>query len=421
VPVARLRHDGGDGHERGAGQAAQAPPSWFIHAFWRAHRGLYRISGGRFLWTPSNKRGWGALRLTTVGRKSGQERHVILGYLDNGGDLVTLAMNGWDEGHPAWWRNLEARPEAVVRLARSVLARCSPGWRPARSASSSGSDGARSTATWTRTPPGARRRRRSWCSSRAPPLDEAGPRSVGATCRTSGVDLRDGRADRSQRPHRGSTGSGTSRPYEDLDGYLALPRISGLALSPDGARLVTTVATLDRKATRYVSGLWEVDPSGERPAARLTRSAKGEGGPVFTPDGEVLFTSARPDPDGEGDDEAPAALWRLPRTGEPGCWRPARRHRRVVVAREAGRVAVLSDTLPASTDTASDEARRKARKDNKVDAVLHTGFPVRYWDADLGPGSARLLTAELPTGGEVLEWRDLTPAPGARCTARRSS
>ena len=25
-------------------------------------------------------------------------------------------MNGWDEGQPAWWRNLDAHPEAVVRL-----------------------------------------------------------------------------------------------------------------------------------------------------------------------------------------------------------------------------------------------------------------------------------------------------------------
>ena len=96
----------------------KVPPPWFVHLAWRAHRALYRLSGGRFLWTPSNKRGWGALRLTTVGRKSGHERSVIIGYLDDGPDLVGLAMNGWDEGHPAWWLNLEAHPDAVVRLAR---------------------------------------------------------------------------------------------------------------------------------------------------------------------------------------------------------------------------------------------------------------------------------------------------------------
>lgn len=94
------------------------PPKGFIHTFWRVHRVLHRLSGGRFLWTTSNKRGWGALRLTTIGRKSGLERNVIIGYIEDGPNLVTLAMNGWDEGHPAWWLNLEAHPDAVVRLAR---------------------------------------------------------------------------------------------------------------------------------------------------------------------------------------------------------------------------------------------------------------------------------------------------------------
>lgn len=94
------------------------PPAWFMHSFWRVHRALYRLSGGRFLWTPAAKRGWGALHLTTIGRKSGKERSVIVGYLEDGPNLVTLAMNGGEEGHPAWWLNLDAHPDAVVRLAR---------------------------------------------------------------------------------------------------------------------------------------------------------------------------------------------------------------------------------------------------------------------------------------------------------------
>jgi len=102
------------------------PPPWFVHTAWRIHRALYKLSGGRFLWTTSNKRGWGALRLTTIGRKSGQERSVIVGYLEDGQKLVVLAMNGWDEGHPSWWLNLKAHPDAMVRLsgerARAVRA-----------------------------------------------------------------------------------------------------------------------------------------------------------------------------------------------------------------------------------------------------------------------------------------------------------
>jgi F420H(2)-dependent quinone reductase len=78
---------------------------------------LHRLSRGRFLWTPANKRGWGALRLTTTGRTSGQAREVIIGYVEDGPDLVALAMNGWEDGDPSWWRNLQAHPDAVVRLA----------------------------------------------------------------------------------------------------------------------------------------------------------------------------------------------------------------------------------------------------------------------------------------------------------------
>src|SRR3954454_17037362 len=107
------------------------PPPWFVHSAWRVHRALYRLSGGRFLWTTSNKRGWGSLRLTTVGRHSGQERGVIIGYLEDGPSLVALAMNGWDEGRPAWSLNLEAHPDAVIRLAdelpRPVRARFAAG------------------------------------------------------------------------------------------------------------------------------------------------------------------------------------------------------------------------------------------------------------------------------------------------------
>ena len=55
--------------------------------------------------------------------------------------------------------------------------------------------------------------------------------------------------------------------FHDLDEYIALPRVSGLAVSPDGSRLVTTVAELNEKHTEYVSAVWEVDPRASvRPA-----------------------------------------------------------------------------------------------------------------------------------------------------------
>ncbi|MGD9796974.1 MAG: nitroreductase/quinone reductase family protein, partial [Acidimicrobiia bacterium] len=39
------------------------------------------------------------------------------GAVEDGGDLVALAMNVGTQRHPAWWLNLEAHPDAVVQLA----------------------------------------------------------------------------------------------------------------------------------------------------------------------------------------------------------------------------------------------------------------------------------------------------------------
>jgi F420H(2)-dependent quinone reductase len=64
--------------------SARLPPRWFVVLAWKVHRALFRLTGGRRgLWPPRGRR-WGALRLTTVGRRSGQERSVILGYLVDG-------------------------------------------------------------------------------------------------------------------------------------------------------------------------------------------------------------------------------------------------------------------------------------------------------------------------------------------------
>jgi deazaflavin-dependent oxidoreductase (nitroreductase family) len=55
---------------------------------------------------------------------------VIIGYLEDGPNLVTMAMNGWADGEPAWWLNLKANPDARVDLVdgpRSVRARAAEG------------------------------------------------------------------------------------------------------------------------------------------------------------------------------------------------------------------------------------------------------------------------------------------------------
>ena len=70
------------------------------------------------------------MRLKSVGRRSGQPRVAIVGYFEDGRNLVTLAMNGWADTEPAWWLNLQARPETTVALAdgaRAVRARAVTG------------------------------------------------------------------------------------------------------------------------------------------------------------------------------------------------------------------------------------------------------------------------------------------------------
>lgn len=115
----------------GSGQTKPfLPPRWIVRAAWVVHRALDRISAGRFGVSRATGKRWGTMRLRTVGRKTGVPRVAILAYFEDGGDLVTMAMNGWGDPEPAWWLNLQAHPDAIVELPdgpRSVRARAAVG------------------------------------------------------------------------------------------------------------------------------------------------------------------------------------------------------------------------------------------------------------------------------------------------------
>jgi len=97
-------------------RAPSLPPRWFVRLAWVVHRAIHRLTGGRRgLWAPKPGK-WGAMRLTTVGRRSGKTRSAILGYYEDGPNLVTLAMNGWADPEPAWWLNLQTNPDVTVDL-----------------------------------------------------------------------------------------------------------------------------------------------------------------------------------------------------------------------------------------------------------------------------------------------------------------
>lgn len=183
-------------------------------------------------------------------------------------------------------------------------------------------------------------------------------------------------------------------PFVDLAAFGAIPRVTGLAVSNAG-RVVVVVETLDDAGAVRAGALWELDRSGGAPR-RLTRSSAGESAPVFLPDGTLMFSSAR------GDDEP--ALWALPvGSGEAELFASYPGGVRAPVASRFTEALLVGASRPVGADPAEDpdgRATRSLRKDRKVNAILHTGMPIRHWDHELGDLSTRLLLVS-PGSGPV--------------------
>ena len=220
----------------------------------------------------------------------------------------------------------------------------------------------------------------------------------------------------------------------DLREYVAIPRVTALRLSPDGSWLAAVVQTVGGEPPKYLSSIWRIDAAGDRKPVRLTRSADGEASPEFLPDGSLLFASKRPDPDagrkdGEASKEKPA-VWLLPAAGGEAyrVAAPGGGVTGLAVADREQAFVYAAGIFPGVKDTEQDAARRKARADAGVSAILHEpGGMVRYWDHDLGPESMRLLIpadwhvndqrsdnndSSDAGAGAVREPRDITPDPG---------
>lgn len=97
------------------------PPRWVVRFAWRVHKALYRFSGGRFGLREATVETEGLAELTTVGRRSGQQRSVMIAFFEDGDDYVTMAMNGWDVADPAWWLNLQANEQAKLVLTDGTI------------------------------------------------------------------------------------------------------------------------------------------------------------------------------------------------------------------------------------------------------------------------------------------------------------
>ena len=70
------------------------------------------------------------LLLTTIGRKSGEPRHLPLLYEKTNAGYIIVASKGGSPSHPAWYLNLLATPECEIRVGAEhhhVIARIAEG------------------------------------------------------------------------------------------------------------------------------------------------------------------------------------------------------------------------------------------------------------------------------------------------------
>jgi len=82
----------------------------------RMHRGIFMMSKGR---VAGRAMGMDIVELTTMGRKSGKERHSMVGapMCDDDRVVVVASYDGAPR-NPAWYLNLAANPEVTVTRAR---------------------------------------------------------------------------------------------------------------------------------------------------------------------------------------------------------------------------------------------------------------------------------------------------------------
>ncbi len=192
--------------------------------------------------------------------------------------------------------------------------------------------------------------------------------------------------------------------FSDLSEYVAIPAVTALRLSPDGSWLAAAVQAIGPEPSKFGTSIWRIDPLGGQPA-RLTRSAEGESAPEFLPDGSLLFVSKRQEPGQQkegSDDAAKPGLWLLPPGGGEArrIAAPPGGVAGVATARTAQRYLAAAGAFAGTTGTEADSARRKARADAGVNAILHESGPVRFWDHDLGPDSLRLHAGHAAGHGE---------------------
>ena len=187
-------------------------------------------------------------------------------------------------------------------------------------------------------------------------------------------------------------------------------------MSPDGARLVTAVATLDPDAQRVPHRAVGGRPRGRRPAPAADPRRKGETAPRVPPRRRpaVHLRPARPRRARTTTDAPPRSGCCPPAAARPGWWPPGPAASTRRLARDAGTVVVFGPDAARrpSPATTTRSAARPARS-RKVSAILHERLPGALLGPRPRPGPSRGCSRRGvdATGGRST-WRDLTPDAG---------
>ncbi len=88
---------------------------WLLAWITALHRWLYRATRG-VVGHRIPIVDWRSLLLTHMGHKTGRIYTIPLLYIADGERFVVVGSNAGDAKPPAWWRNLQARPEARVQV-----------------------------------------------------------------------------------------------------------------------------------------------------------------------------------------------------------------------------------------------------------------------------------------------------------------
>lgn len=103
---------------------------------WKLHKLVWNLSGGRL---GRKIMGLPILELITIGRKTGQERQILIMYVDSDGAPAIIGTNAGRDTDPAWVMNLRVNPQARARWDGK--------WRKVAAVELDGDDYARAWAT----------------------------------------------------------------------------------------------------------------------------------------------------------------------------------------------------------------------------------------------------------------------------------